>query len=363
MVFANGNMMTAAALPEGGATAGIAPEPADEAVLQVENLAVEFVTGGKALRAVDGVSFRLRPSRTVAVVGESGCGKSVTGLSIMGLMPSPPTRMADGHALLRLRSGETVDTINLPREQLPDIRGYEIAMIFQEPMTSLNPLWTIGDQVAEPLVIHMGLSKREAWERAAELLTRVGIPDASRRLASYPHELSGGMRQRVMIAMALACEPAVLIADEPTTALDVTIQAQILELLRSIQTSSQMAIMFITHDLGVVAEIAHDVIVMYAGQIVEEGPVAEILERPLHPYTNGLLQSLPRIDKPRRGQDKFFAIPGQVPLPQDMPAGCRFQPRCPHAVAECAVAKPVLENANADHTVRCIRWKQIAGME
>jgi len=363
MVFANENVRAAVFLSETEAAHSNAAAAADEAVLKVENLTVEFVTGGQVSRAVDGVSFRLRPSRTVAVVGESGCGKSVTGLSVMGLMPSPPTRMADGHAMLRLRSGKMVDTINLPREEMPNIRGYDIAMIFQEPMASLNPLWTIGDQVAEPLVIHMGLSKREARARAAELLSRVGIPDAERRLASFPYELSGGMRQRVMIAMALACEPAVLIADEPTTALDVTIQAQILELLRSIQASSQMAVMFITHDLGVVAEIAHDVIVMYAGQIVEEGPVAEILERPLHPYTDGLLKSLPRIDKPRRDQDKFFAIPGQVPLPQDMPPGCRFQPRCPHAVEECSAVKPPLEQAKQDHTVRCIRWKQIAGME
>ena len=334
----------------------------EDTALEVSGLTVEFGPPSAALRAVENVSFSVQRGETVAVVGESGCGKSVTGLSVMGLLPMPPARVVAGSALLRRRDGSKIDLLPLKRSEIADIRGDEIAMIFQEPMTSLNPLHTVGDQVAEPLIIHRGMSGGAARNRAAELLARVGIPDPRSRLESFPHEMSGGMRQRVMIAMALACEPGVLLADEPTTALDVTIQAQILELFRQLQQSSRMAVIFVTHDFGVVAEVAQRVVVMYAGQIVEQGPVAEVLKRPKHPYTSGLLRSLPRIDRPQRDNERFYAIPGQVPELSRMPAGCRFQPRCAHAVAGTCDASQALEAIGADQTVRCARWRELASL-
>ncbi|TCR63162.1 ABC transporter ATP-binding protein [Bosea sp. BK604] len=339
---------------------GRADAAATPPLLRVQDLRVEFATDRGRIIAVDDVSFTLRPAQTVGIVGESGCGKSVTSLAIMGLLAAGTGRVASGEIMLRRRSGAWSDLVKLPRTQLPDIRGDEIAMIFQEPMTSLNPLHTVGDQIAEAVFLHRGAGRAEALERAAEMLARVGIPQPRQRLGAYPHELSGGMRQRVMIAMALSCEPSILIADEPTTALDVTIQAQIIELFRSLQDSSQMATLFITHDLGVIAEVAHRVLVMYAGQVVEEGSVVEILKRPKHPYTRGLIASVPRLDRPERGQARFFTIPGQIPEPGRRPPACRFMPRCAHAeVGICDAAPPPLEALPDGGSIRCVKWRSI----
>ena len=324
--------------------------------LIVEGLTVSFAARDRLVRAIDDVSFTLNEAETIGMVGESGCGKSVTGLSLMGLLPAAT---ASGRAVLRARDGSDVDLLALPRSELPAYRGNEIAMIFQEPMTSLNPLRTIGDQVAEPMMIHQNARRADAMNRAAALLTEVGIADIEKRMRAYPHELSGGMRQRVMIAMALSCKPTVLIADEPTTALDVTIQAQILTLFQKLQHQFRMGILFITHDFGVVAEVAQRVLVMYAGQIVESGPVATILRGPRHPYTAGLLASLPRIDRPQRDQHSFYAIPGHVPELSRLPSGCRFQPRCRHAQSGVCDVPPALTTIAADHTVRCVRAHEI----
>jgi peptide/nickel transport system ATP-binding protein len=297
--------------------------PADP-VLEVRALETFFFTDQGVARAVDGVSFSVGRGETVALVGESGCGKTVTSLSILGLVPDPPGRIMPGSSI-RLRGEELVGA---SEERLRRIRGNEVSMIFQEPMTSLNPVFTIGEQIVEPLRLHRKMGRAAARDRAIGLLQEVGIPEPARRFDEYPHQLSGGMRQRVMIAMALACEPALLIADEPTTALDVTIQAQILELLAALQERHGMAVLLVTHDLGVVAEVADRVVVMYAGQVVETGTAAEVFASPTHPYTEGLLGSIPRVD---RVGGRLTPIPGVVPAPTDWPPGCRFADRCRYA--------------------------------
>ncbi len=316
----------------------------DASVLSVEHLRTEFRIAGAWHAAVDDVSFSLAPEETLALVGESGCGKSVTALSVMGLVPAPQGRIARGHITLERR-----ELVGLPEATLEKLRGARMAMIFQEPMTSLNPVMTIGAQVAEALMVHQRLSRREAEAKALAVLDEVKIPSAARRFHEYPHQFSGGMRQRVMIAMALACEPAVLLADEPTTALDVTIQAQVLALLADLKGRHGMAMLFITHNLGVVAQIADRVAVMYAGQIVEQAPVAEIFARPAHPYTRALFAAIPRMD---RDAQELAAIPGRVPPLDAMPTGCRFAPRCPLARAGCEQPQ-VLAPFAEGHLARC----------
>jgi oligopeptide/dipeptide ABC transporter ATP-binding protein len=299
-----------------------------EPILQVDNLRTYFTTEAGVARAVDGVSFHVNPGETLGIVGESGSGKSVTSLSIMRLIPQPPGKIqADSRILFRGENGAMEDLAKATEGRMRQIRGNDIAMIFQEPMTSLNPVFTVGDQIMESLRLHQGLGKRAARTRAIEMLQLVGIPIPDQRVDEYPHQLSGGMRQRVMIAMALACDPKLLIADEPTTALDVTIQAQILELLNRLQEELGMSIILITHDLGVVAETCDRVIVMYAGQVFEEGPVDDVFRNPQNPYTEGLLRSMPRL-----GQkiERLAVIPGVVPAPTHWPSGCRFYDRCPY---------------------------------
>lgn len=331
--------------------------PADAVVpplLEVDDLLTTFLVGeGQTVRAVDGVSFVVNAGETLAIVGESGSGKSVTSLSIMRLLPKKIGAIARGTIKLRGK-----DLVPLDERAMRGIRGNDIGMIFQEPMTSLNPVHTIGRQIAEVVIEHQKVSKAEAHKRAIEMLQIVGIPEPVRRADQYPHEMSGGMRQRAMIAMALACEPAVLIADEPTTALDVTIQAQILDLMRNLQQRLGMAIVFITHDLGVVSEMAQRVVVMYAGQVVETGTVEEIFTRPLMPYTSGLMQSIPRMGAEEK--TRLQAIPGYVPLLTKLPGGCRFRTRCAYAEARCAEAEPPLEQLEGGRCVRCIRWKELS---
>ena len=294
-------------------------------VLEVNNLKTQFFTRAGIVYAVDGVSFHVGEGETLGIVGESGCGKSVTATSIMRLIPSPPGKIVDGEILLSDADG-TVDLLELSDSEMRHVRGNKVAMIFQDPMTSLNPVLTVGDQISEPLILHLGLSKSEARQRAIDLLKRVGIPAAEDRINAYPHQFSGGMRQRVMIAIALSCNPKLLIADEPTTALDVTIQAQILELMMHLNQEFGTAIIMITHDLGVVAEICERVVVMYAGQVVETGAAKDLFTNPQHPYTIGLLNSVPQIGE--KVKDTLVPIPG---LPPDLlapPIGCRFRPRC-----------------------------------
>ena len=318
-------------------------------LLEIENLNVHFHTPEGIARAVDGVSFHLDAGETIGLVGESGCGKSVTSLSILGLIPSPPGEIESGEVKF---SGRNL--LNLGAEKLRRIRGHEISMIFQEPMTSLNPVLPIGRQVAEPLMIHQGLSKSEALEKAADWLDHVKIPAAAKRLNDYPHQLSGGMRQRVMIAMAMVCGPKLLIADEPTTALDVTIQAQILSLMIRLKEELAMSLLLITHDLGVVAQMASRVVVMYAGQVVEEARVGDIFDHPFHPYTQGLLKSMPRIgDRLKEGKRRLNEIPGIVPVLTEIIAGCKFADRCPHAFDVCRQAQPQLLGIGEDHRARC----------
>ncbi len=312
--------------------------------LAVEGLRTEFRIGGAWHPAVKDISFTLARNETLALVGESGCGKSMTALSIMGLVPGLAGRIAAGRIVLEGR-----EITGLPEAELEKIRGDRVAMIFQEPMTSLNPVMTVGDQVAEPLIRHRGLARKEALKHALGLLEEVKIPSAAARLSEYPHQFSGGMRQRVMIAMALACEPAVLLADEPTTALDVTIQAQVLGLLADLRARHGTSVLFITHNLGVVAQIADRVAVMYAGEIVEEGPVHAIFADPGHPYTRALFATIPRMD--RAGQD-LAAIPGRVPALDAMPKGCRFAPRCPLSRAGCE-REQALVSVGEGHRVRC----------
>jgi oligopeptide/dipeptide ABC transporter ATP-binding protein len=318
--------------------------PTPDYLLSIERLRTEFRIAGAWHAAVDDVSFALAPRETLALVGESGCGKSVTALSIMGLVPAPQGRIAGGRIVLEERN-----LVGLPEATLETLRGNRVAMIFQEPMTSLNPVMTIGAQVAEGLMVHKGLSRRAADAKALAALEEVKIPSAATRFHDYPHQFSGGMRQRVMIAIALACEPAVLLADEPTTALDVTIQAQVLGLLADLKDRHGMAMLFITHNLGVVAQIADRVAVMYAGQIVEQAPVAEIFARPAHPYTRALFAAIPRMD--RDAQD-LAAIPGRVPPLDAMPFGCRFAPRCP-LVREGCEQPQALGPFAAGHLARC----------
>jgi peptide/nickel transport system ATP-binding protein len=299
------------------------------------------------VRAVDGVDFSLERGRTLGIVGESGCGKSVTALTIMGLVPQPPGRIAGGEVLL---DGE--DLLKAPPRRLRDLRGDKLSMIFQEPMTSLNPAFPVGEQIAEALLRHRKIGKTEAREKAIDMLRRVRISSPERRAADYPHQLSGGMRQRVMIAMALACNPKLLIADEPTTALDVTIQAQILELMRALRAELGTAIILITHDLGVIAELADDVIVMYAGKVIERCTAERLFAEPQHPYTVGLLGSIPKL---HLQQERLSAIEGFVPDPAAFPEGCRFHPRCPFAVDKCRSEIPPLLQMGNDHYAACWR--------
>ncbi len=316
---------------------------ADAPLLEIDGLKVHFRTEDGVAKAVDGVSLSLRAGETLGVVGESGCGKSVTAMSVLRLVPQPPALYPAGRILY---GGK--DLLTIPDGEMQKIRGNKIAFIFQEPMTSLNPVFTVGNQLREPIMQHRGLSRAEAKAEAIEALRRVGIPSPERRVDEYPHQLSGGMKQRVMIAMALACNPAVLIADEPTTALDVTIQAQILDLLRRLQEEVGMGILLITHDLGVIAETAHRVAVMYGGRIVEQGTAEAVFGDPRHPYTVGLFRSLPALGE-RRG--KLESIPGVVPSPLDFPVGCRFSNRCDRATEACGEI-PALEGYE-DHAVAC----------
>jgi peptide/nickel transport system ATP-binding protein len=319
------------------------------ALLEVDDLRTHFYTRDGVVRAVDGVSYRVHPGETLAVVGESGCGKSVTALSILRLIASPPGRIVSGRLMFEGRN-----LIELTDAQMRAIRGNQISMIFQEPMTSLNPVLTIGRQIAETLVLHQNMSRDQAMQRAMEMLRRVKIPEPERRLKQYPHELSGGMRQRVMIAMALSCNPKLLIADEPTTALDVTIQAQILDLMRDLKEQTGAAIVLITHDLGVVAEMAQRVVVMYAGRKVEEAGVDELFARPRHPYTRGLMDSIPHLDESDAGQRKRLAeIPGMVPSLKEEVPGCLFAPRCAYATARCRQEYPPLEQKASGHWAAC----------
>jgi oligopeptide/dipeptide ABC transporter ATP-binding protein len=321
-------------------------------LLDVQDLAVSFVQGRQARRALDGVSFAVERGRTLGIVGESGCGKSLTALSIMRLLPMPPARVEGGRILFGA-GGRTRDLLELPPSgpEIRAVRGREIAMIFQEPMTALNPVYTIGEQIGEVLTTHEGLSRRAALERAIGLLNDVGIPSPEERARQYPHELSGGMRQRATIAIALACGPALLIADEPTTALDVTIQAQILDLMREMQARLGTAILFITHDMGVIGEMADDVIVMYLGRVVERGPVAQVLEAPAHPYTQGLIASIPTLHRPRG--ERLSPIAGVVPGLGAIPQGCRFHPRCPLAMDVCRRDDPAMRPAGPGHEAAC----------
>ncbi|MBI3452285.1 MAG: ABC transporter ATP-binding protein [Rhodospirillales bacterium] len=317
------------------------------ALLEVRGLKTYFATDDGEFHAVDGVSFAIAPGRTLGIVGESGCGKSVTSLSIMGLVPQPPGRIAGGEILF-----EGADLLKLPAAEMRELRGNKISMIFQEPMTSLNPAFTIGDQIVEGIQRHRRTDRAAARARAIEMLRLVRIPSPEQRIDEYPHKLSGGMRQRAMIAMALACDPKLLIADEPTTALDVTIQAQILDLMRALREETGAAIVLITHDLGVIAELAHDVIVMYAGKVVEQAAVGALFASPQHPYTIGLLGSIPKL---HAEQPRLAAIEGQVPNPFTRLTGCRFHPRCPFADAQCRAAEPPLAEVTPGHRAAC--WK------
>ena len=320
-----------------------------ERLLDVKNLKTYFFTDEGMVRAVDGVDLYIEKGETLGVVGESGCGKSVTALSVMKLIPQPPGKIVEGEIRY---SGQNL--VDMPANQMRKIRGKEISMIFQEPMTSLNPVFTCGEQIAEALRLHEGLGRRAAMDKTVEMLKLVHIPNAERRVKEYPHQLSGGMRQRIMIAMALSCNPKLLIADEPTTALDVTIQAQILELLNELKAKLKMAVMLITHDMGVIAETAQRVVVMYAAKVAEEAPVADLFKEPLHPYTQGLLRSIPRIDLAATERRRLETIPGTVPtLRGEIAPGCRFAPRCPFVKSVCTEKDPVLKEVKPGHKVSC----------
>ncbi|MBC7385983.1 MAG: ABC transporter ATP-binding protein [Cryobacterium sp.] len=328
-----------------------------EKILEVKNLETSFRLEEGVVVAVAGVSFDVYKGKTLGIVGESGCGKSVTSLSIMRLIPNPPGKITGGEILYKGKN-----LLDFDAAAMRKVRGNEISMIFQEPMTSLNPVFTIGNQIIEAIALHQNLSKKECRNKAIEMLKLVGIPSPETRIDDYPHQLSGGMRQRVMIAMALSCNPQVLIADEPTTALDVTIQAQILELLRELQNRVGMAMILITHDLGVVAEVCDEVVVMYAGKVVEQGSVEEIFKNPKHPYTRGLLNSIPTMKKDPTGKVKktrLETIPGIVPNMLHLPKGCRFQDRCTFVLDACRQAEPELRVIKGDdrlpHAIRCIR--------
>ncbi|WP_391207042.1 ABC transporter ATP-binding protein [Psychrobacillus sp. L4] len=319
----------------------------NEVVLEVKNLKTHFISNKGTAKAVDGIDFVLRKGETMGIVGESGCGKSMTSLSILRLIPSPPGKIVDGQVLLK---GQ--DLVTMSEEEIRKIRGNRISMIFQEPMTSLNPVIPVGEQIAEALRLHQGLSKKQAWDKSVEMIGLVGIPSPEKRAKQEPFQLSGGMRQRIMIAMALACTPEVLIADEPTTALDVTIQAQILEIMKDLQKKIGMGIIFITHDLGVVAEMCDQVGVMYAGQIVEHQDTKDLFKNPLHPYTQGLIGSLPKLYE---DQEELQIIEGTVPSPYEYPEGCRFAERCPFAKDICVQKQPNLIQYDENSKVRC--WK------
>jgi len=317
-------------------------------ILRIENLRTHFETARGTVKAVDGVDLHLNEGDTLGIAGESGCGKTVLALSVMRLIPRPPGRIVSGRILF-----EGQDLLGLPAEEMRRVRGKRISMIFQEPMTSLNPVFRIGDQVAETLRLHEGLSAADAHERAVEMLRMVGIPAPEARARDYPHQMSGGMRQRVMIAMALSCRPRLMLADEPTTALDVTIQAQILELIQDLKREVGTSVILITHDLGVIAEAAQYAAVMYAGWVVEQGPVGSIFSAPLHPYTVGLMNSIPRIGKGHAKDGYLNVIPGTIPDLLELPSGCKFRDRCPQAMPVCAEKKPELLEKTPGHTVRC----------
>ncbi len=319
-----------------------------ENLLEVKNLKTYFFTDGGVVKSVDDVSFNVKPGKTLGVVGESGCGKSITSLSIMQLVETPPGKIVGGEIIY---NGENL--LNKDKDEMRKIRGGEIAMIFQEPMTSLNPVFTVGQQIMEALMIHTDMDKTKAKERAIEMLKLVKIPLAEKRFNEYPHQLSGGMRQRVMIAMALSCNPKLLICDEPTTALDVTIQAQILDLINELKEKLGTSIMMITHDLGVIAEVADDVMVMYAGKIVEYGTADQIFETPMHPYTHGLMNCIPKLNDEE--ETRLHVIPGMVPSPDRMPKGCAFCPRCSEAKKICEEKMPELMEVNGQK-VRCFKY-------
>jgi peptide/nickel transport system ATP-binding protein len=322
---------------------------ADQHLLDVRNLKTYFFTDEGMVRAVDGIDLYINQGETLGVVGESGCGKSVTALSIMKLIPQPPGKIVEGEIVYN-----GVNLVDLKPNRMRKIRGKEIAMIFQEPMTSLNPVFTCGEQIAEALRLHEGLGRRDAMDKTVDMLKLVHIPNAERRVKEYPHQLSGGMRQRIMIAMALSCNPKLLIADEPTTALDVTIQAQILDLLNELKAKLGMAVMLITHDMGVIAETAQRVVVMYAAKVAEEAPVGDLFKEPLHPYTQGLLRSIPRIDRAAIERQRLETIAGTVPtLRGDIAPGCRFAPRCPFVKAVCTEKDPVIKEIKPGHKVAC----------
>jgi oligopeptide/dipeptide ABC transporter ATP-binding protein len=326
---------------------------AEPPILQIDALKTHFFTFEGVARAVDDVSFTLEKGEILGVVGESGCGKSVTAQSVMRLIPEPPGRIVQGRILF-----DGQDLVKLSPEQMRTIRGQRIAMIFQEPMSSLNPVYTVGEQIAEMFMLHLKLSRRESLNRSIEMLRKVQIPAPEKRVRAYPHQLSGGMRQRAMIAMALACNPEILIADEPTTALDVTIQAQILDLMLQLKADYNTAIMMITHDLGVIAEMAKRVVVMYAGKVVEAAPTGDIFKNPKHPYTRGLLQSIPKLgERARHGRRRLREIAGIVPSLYTLPEGCRFYPRCPERLEKCRDDLPEILDSGGGHEVRC--WLHI----
>jgi len=320
-----------------------------DSLLEIRNLHTHFFTDRGTVPAVDGIDLHVRKGEIVGVVGESGCGKSVMSLSVMGLIPKPPGRIVDGSITFK---GENL--VEATDRRMQEVRGNEIAMIFQEPMTSLNPVFTNGNQIGETVRLHRGLSRKEARAHTIDMLRKVGIPRPEAVVDEYPHQLSGGMRQRVMIAMAMSCDPELLIADEPTTALDVTIQAQILDLMRKLNDETGAAILMITHDLGVVSEVCDRIVVMYAGKVVEEGGTRALLKNPQHPYTRGLIQSVPRMDERR---NRLFSIPGNVPSPGEMGTGCRFAPRCEFATDRCREAMPELVAIEAQHRSRC--WQHM----
>jgi oligopeptide/dipeptide ABC transporter ATP-binding protein len=323
------------------------PNPAAPPLLELRDLRTYFDTEDGTVKAVDGVNLSIGRGETLGIVGESGCGKSVTAFSIMRLIPDPPGRIAGGQILFEGR-----DLVTLPEAEMRRIRGNRISMIFQEPMTSLNPVYTVGDQIAEAIVLHQGKTHEEARAMTLDMLHQVKIPSPEKRIDTYPHEMSGGMKQRVMIAMALVCRPALLICDEPTTALDVTIQAQILDILRRLQSEIGMSIWFITHDLGVIAELAHQVAVMYASKVVERADVKTLFGEPRHPYTKGLFKSIPANSKGKRRLD---VIAGSVPNPLALPTGCRFHTRCPHVIDDCKKVEPGLVEVKPGHAVACLR--------
>jgi peptide/nickel transport system ATP-binding protein len=324
----------------------------EQPLLEVDGLVTEFDTDEGRVRAVDGVSFSVRPGETLGLVGESGCGKSVTALSVMRLLPQPMGHLAGGRILFDGR-----DLATLPIEEMERVRGNHIGMVFQEPMTALNPVHTIGRQLTEVLLLHKPITEREATREAISILDQVGIPSPDVRLGEYPHQLSGGMRQRVVIAMALACKPKLLIADEPTTALDVTIQAQILELIKQLQKELDMSVMLITHDLAVIAETCDRVVVMYAGRVVETATVYQLFDSPRHPYTRGLLDSIPTLETVPKS--RLSIIEGMVPGLLDLPPGCRFANRCSRAIDRCSAAPPAIEEVASGHQVACYRWGEI----